>query len=76
MKSAEKRGDFIGPFAAYGYRKDPENHNQLLIDEEAAQTVRNIFAWKIGGMSQQGISDRLNELGIPSPSEYKKAKRF
>lgn len=67
-----KKGDFIGPFATYGYRKDPENHNHLLIDEEAAQTVRNIFAWKIGGMSQQGISDRLNELGIPSPSEYKK----
>lgn len=69
-----KKGDFIGPFAAYGYRKDPENHNRLLIDEEAAQTVRNIFAWKLGGMSQQGIADRLNELGVPSPSEYKKQK--
>lgn len=69
-----KKGDFIGPFAAYGYKKDPENHNRLLIDEEAAQTVRNIFAWKIGGMSQQGIADRLNELGVPSPAEYKKQK--
>lgn len=69
-----KKGDFIGPFAAYGYKKDPENHNRLLIDEEAAQTIRSIFAWKIGGMSQQGIADRLNELGIPSPSEYKKQK--
>ena len=37
-----------------GYYKDPEDKNHLLIDEEAAAVVRDIFAWKICGMSNQG----------------------
>ena len=46
-----KRGDFVGSFAAYGYRKDPANHTKLIVDELAAETVQNIFHWKINGMS-------------------------
>ena len=68
-----RSGKFIGSFAAYGYFKDPEDKNHLLIDEEAAAVVRDIFAWKISGMSNQGIADRLNHLGILSPMEYKQA---
>ena len=69
-----RNGKFIGSFAAYGYRKDPEDKNHLVIDDEAACVVRDIFAWKIDGMSNQGIADRLNRLGILSPMEYKQAK--
>ena len=68
-----KRGDFVGPFAAYGYRKSPENKNRLVIDEDAAETVRLIFGWKLDGMSAQAISDRLNDAGVLSPMEYKKS---
>ena len=32
----------------------------------------DIFAWKRAGMSQQGIADRLNRGGVPSPAAYKK----
>ena len=39
-----KRGDYIGSFACYGYQKDPQNHNRLIIDEEAAAVVRKIFS--------------------------------
>jgi hypothetical protein len=35
--------------------------------------VRDIFKWKIEGMSQQGIADRLNALGVLSPYEYKRS---
>lgn len=68
-----KNGEFIGSFAAFGYRKDPADHNRLIIDEDAAAVVRDIFRWKIEGQSQQAIADRLNGLGVPSPLEYKKA---
>lgn len=68
-----RSGKFIGSYAAYGYLKDPEDKNHLLIDDEAAAVVRDIFAWKISGMSNQGIADRLNGLGILSPMEYKQA---
>ena len=67
-----RQGKFIGSFASYGYRKDPDDHNRLLIDEPAAAVVRDIFDWFAGGMSVIGIAKRLNELGIPNPSAYKR----
>ena len=80
-----KRGEFIGAFAPYGYKKDPENKNKLIIDEEVAPIVRNIFHWFVNGeasadgakqkgMSKRGIALKLDELGIPNPSKYKKQK--
>lgn len=68
-----RKGEFIGSFTVYGYRKDERNHNQIVVDEYAAGVVRNIFSWKISGMSQQGIADRLNDMGVLSPAEYKKS---
>ena len=68
-----RNGEFIGSWAAYGYRKDPENKNHLVVDEEAAGHVRDIFAWRIAGQSCQSIADRLNSLGVLSPMEYKRA---
>ncbi len=67
-----RQGKFIGSFASFGYRKDPEDHGRLLIDEEAAGVVRDIFDWFIGGMSVLGIAKRLNEAGVPNPSAYKR----
>ena len=67
-----KQGKHIGSFACYGYKKDPEDHNHLVIDEEAAEIVRDIFKWYISGMSILSIAQKLNELGIPNPSNYKK----
>ena len=66
-----RHGDFIGAFPVYGYKKDPEDHNRLLIDEEAAGVVRDIFRWKMDGVSAQDIADRLNATGIPTPMDYK-----
>lgn len=68
------KGEFIGNFTVYGYVKDPENKNHLLIDEYAASIVRNIFRWKLEGFSPVSIADKLNKAGILSPMEYKKAK--
>ena len=67
-----KNGDFVGSFACYGYLKDPADHNQLIIDPEAADVVRCIFDWKIHGLSAERIADRLNGQGILCPMEYKR----
>lgn len=70
-----RKGEFIGAFAPYGYKKDPENKNALIVDEEAAEVVRNIYRWFVyEGMSKNGIAHRLNDLGIPGPAAYKKSK--
>lgn len=67
-----RQGKFIGSFASYGYRKDPNDHSRLLIDEPAAAVVRDIFNWFIGGTSVLGIAKKLNAMGIPNPSAYKR----
>ena len=69
-------GDFIGAFAPYGYKKNPNDRHKLIIDEEAAQTVKNIYSWFIGGMSKRSIAVKLTSLGVPTPSEYKRQKGF
>lgn len=68
-----ERGDFIGAFAVYGYCKDSENNNHLVVDKYAARIVKKIFAWRIAGFSNFAIAEKLNGLGILSPMEYKKS---
>lgn len=70
------KGDFIGSFASYGYFKDPEDHHRLVIDPIAAEVVRNIYQWFMGGMSIIGIAKKLNQLGVPNPTMYKKQLGF
>lgn len=67
-----RRGDFVGAFAVYGYAKDERNKNKLVIDDFAADVVRDIFKWKLEGMSADGIADKLNLCGMLSPMEYKR----
>ncbi|MCH5350441.1 MAG: recombinase family protein [Clostridiales bacterium] len=69
-----RQGMFIGSFAAYGYKKDPSDRHKLIIDEEAALTVRYIFDRFISGYSIIAIARELNENGVLNPSEYKKSK--
>lgn len=73
LEVKRKNGECISPFAVYGYRKDKENRNRLVVDEYAAGIVRKIFAWKIAGMAVAAIAEQLNGLGILSPKEYKKS---
>lgn len=68
-----KNGEFIGAFACYGYLKDPENKNKLMIDTYAGPVVQDIFHMKINGYSQYRIANLLNEQGILSPMEYKRS---
>lgn len=76
LEIKRKKGEFIGAFATYGYMKDPDNHNHLIIDEEAAGIVRQIYKWRIEGMNQYLIAHKLNEKGVLCPMEYKIAKGY
>ena len=59
------------PFVAFGYRKTKTDKHKLEIDPSAGGVVQDIFKMKLQGMSQDAIANRLNELGILSPFEYK-----
>lgn len=72
LTAKKQNGEYAGAFVAYGYVKDSNDKRKLVVDQFAADVVRDIFRWKIEGLSPQNIAVRLNELGIPSPAEYKK----
>ena len=69
-------GQHIGSFAPYGYQKDPDAHNHLIIDPEAADVVRRIFAMALAGYGVPRIVRALNADGIPNPTAYKRAHGF
>ena len=73
LEVKRKSGQYIGAFAVYGYLKDETDKNRLVADEYAADVVRDIFKWKLEGMSPQDIAARLNHSGVLSPMEYKKS---
>ena len=72
LEVKRRNGDFIGSFAVYGYLKDPQNKNHLIVDGFAADVVRDIFRWKLEGVSAADIAARLNADGILAPMDYKK----
>ena len=72
LHAKQQQGQFIGAFAGYGYRKDPQDHNRLLVDPPAAEVVRRIFTLYESGVGKVGIAKELNAAHIPCPSEYKR----
>lgn len=74
LETKRQNGDYVGACTIYGYQKDEDNKNRLVIDEIAARTVQDIFRMKINGVSAKKIADELNHLGVLSPIEYKKSK--
>lgn len=69
-----KRGEFLGAFCSYGYKKDPLDFHHLIIDEEAAMTVRYIYKRYLETQNMYAIAQELSESNIPTPLEYKELK--
>ncbi len=72
LDAKRRNGDYVGACPVYGYKKSEENKNRLVIDEYAANIVRDIFKMRIEGMSAAKIADELNRMAVLSPIEYKK----
>ena len=56
--------------AIYGYKKDPNNKNHWLIDEEAATVVRRIFHFTIEGCGPYDIARTLFDDKVETPAVY------
>ncbi len=72
LTNKRKNGMHIGAFALFGYLKDPEQKGHLIIDEEAAKIVREVFTLFSKGYGKVAIARMLNDRGIPNPTEYKR----
>ena len=72
LTNRRQNGFHIGAFALYGYKKDPEQKGHLIVDEEAAAIVREVFTLFSQGYGKTAIARMLNDRGIPNPTEYKR----
>lgn len=72
LTNRRMNGYHIGAFALYGYKKDPNQKGYLIIDEEAAAVVREVFQLYASGMGKTAIARLLNDRGVPNPTEYKR----
>lgn len=71
MDSKRKAGKFIGAFAPYGYKKDPNDKNKLVIDDETAPIIRRIFQLYLEGWGLTKIAHKLNSESVITPTEFK-----
>lgn len=54
----------------FGYMKNPDDKKEWIIDEEAAKTVRQIFALCVEGLGPTQIAKRLKAAKVLTPTEY------
>lgn len=66
-----EEGQFLGPFAPYGYEK--KEKGVLLVAPKQAEVIRQAAQWVLEGASLAQVAKRLNDQGILSPSEQKTA---
>ena len=71
LEHKRRNGEFTGAFAPYGYMIDPSNKNHLVVDENTAPIVKDIFEWYTAGWGYRKIVMELNRLGYPNPTTYK-----
>ena len=74
LQSKREQGEFLGS-APYGYKKDPNKKNHLIIDEEAAKIVKLIFKKYLEGFGTTQIANFLSSQKILIPSDYNKKNR-
>ena len=68
-KSLMKKGEYIAPFAIYGYTNKVEK-KRLVVDPTSAEVVKRIFEYAVQGEKARHIAIRLNSEGVPTPNEY------
>ncbi len=71
FNSKMKQGEFISPFAPFGYLVDSNDNNKLVVDKVASLVVKDIFNLYLKGYGYSAIAKHLNDKNIPSPSLHK-----
>ena len=71
LKTKALNGESIKAFQPYGYKKDPNNKNKVLVDNNVSDIVVKIFQMYKSGNTKKQICDYLNNNNITTPLKYK-----
>lgn len=69
-RALAKEGKFIGSRAPFGYMKDQNDRHHLIIDEEAAAVVQDIFRMFCDGIGYVRMTKILREKKVLNPQAY------
>lgn len=70
MKSKGESGEYLCTNPPYGYQKDPDNPKHWIVDEDAAEVVRQIYSWCMEGYGPTQIARMLKERGVLIPAAH------
>lgn len=71
ISTKAREGDCIKSFLPYGYKKDENDKNKILIDTKVSDVVALIFELYKSGKNKTAIANILNERQIMTPLKYK-----
>lgn len=70
-QTRNRRGEYWGGSAFYGYTVGPGNKHKLLVDKNVDHIVKRIYHECISGRTAAQIAKQLNDEGVISPAKYK-----
>ncbi len=70
LKAKMKEGKWVGGRTPFGYDKDPNDKNHLVINKEQAVIVKRIFNMCLDGLSFYKIAKQLTSEKIKTPAQY------
>lgn len=71
LRARKESGQYVSANAPFGYEKAPDDRHMLVICEEEAAVVREIFSLALQGMTSSQTAKKLNLENIPTPMEFK-----
>ena len=75
LYASMKKGNYVGAFAPYGYKKSYKDKNKLIPDMEVTDTIKDIFCLRSQGYSLKEIADYLNAKKVLTPFELRKKNK-
>ena len=75
LHAKARKGQFLPPYAPYGFLKSPEDKHILIINEEIAPHIRRMFELSSSGVSTKKIAKILEEDGVLTPLDYRNSKK-
>ena len=75
LHAKARKGEFLAPYAPYGYMKSPEDKHILIINEEVAPNIKRMFELSASGISTKKISKIMEEDGVLTPLDYRNSKK-
>lgn len=70
-----RKGEYLGAYAPYGYRKSIKDSHKLEVEENEAYWVRRMYEMYIQGYSVEGIRQELVGNQVVTPSAIKKGEQ-